>query len=394
MSRGWRRAEAEAEGQRVANLRMLHQQALAFGNFRKQGLHRFLRFIEKLRQREGDFGEAPVVSEASNVVRIMSIHKSKGLEFPVVFVSGLGGKLIVEERGAGGAGGVLLHRDLGVGMVVADVERNVFYPSVVSARIKDAAGRANRAEELRLLYVAMTRARDHLVLTGHVGKGERVVRWREQWKGHTGPLPEDVILKGQTALDWVMPAIAGGGALLGWRGACGSKVGMGDLGAEGVGGVVVTMHAPDEGSVEARRVIEDSPAHLERVRRIVAGEPLNDVAAPDEKVSRMIARVTGEYAHVALAREPAVRTVTALKIVGGKRGGGRDGCAAGGGAGRGGGNARWAGAGRTNPAAAEKGAERKRRSRRIAHWNCWIFRVAIRKRRWRSRSGKWWRKNR
>ncbi len=75
----------------MANLQALQQRALKFGGFAKQGLHRFLRFIEKLRDQEGDFGEAPVLSEASNVVRILSVHKSKGWEFPVVIVAGLGG---------------------------------------------------------------------------------------------------------------------------------------------------------------------------------------------------------------------------------------------------------------------------------------------------------------
>src|SRR5205823_1459466 len=72
----------DAGPQRIANLQALHQRALKFSAFKKQGLHRFLRFIDQLKNLEADYGEAPVLSEASNVVRIMSIHKSKGLEFP------------------------------------------------------------------------------------------------------------------------------------------------------------------------------------------------------------------------------------------------------------------------------------------------------------------------
>ena len=156
-------AGLEAGEQRVANLGALHQRALKFAGFSKQGLHRFLRFIEKLREQEADFGEAPVLSEASDVVRIMSVHKSKGLEFPVVIAAGLGGLLNLRSSGP-----VFVHRRLGIGMHVADVERNVFYPSAGSACILNENERSMRAEELRLLYVALTRARDHLILTGHV----------------------------------------------------------------------------------------------------------------------------------------------------------------------------------------------------------------------------------
>ena len=119
---------------------------MKFGSFRKQGLHRFLRFIERLREGDGDFGEAPVLSEASDVVRIMSVHKSKGLEFPVVIAAGLGGML---RRSDGGP--VQVHRDLHVGLSVADLGRNIYYPSAATLCIREAAKRAATAEELRLL---------------------------------------------------------------------------------------------------------------------------------------------------------------------------------------------------------------------------------------------------
>jgi ATP-dependent helicase/nuclease subunit A len=303
-------AALDAGAQRVANLQLLHARALKFAGFRKQGLHRFLRFIDKLRDGDGDAGEAPVVSDASDVVRIMSVHKSKGLEFPVVFAAGLGGRLQLHDRGP-----VYLHRDLGVGLLVADVEKNVFYPSAASARVVDAAARAARAEELRLLYVALTRARDHLVLTGHVGKKDRVDGLRRQWRGHDGPLPEDVLLRGSCALDWLLPALA-----------CAATGGepsdpaalqtCWDPPAAGGEQVVVHFH-PRRADGDPVATAAASPD--DRIARLLAGAPLADAEAtappPDPAVARLITRVTGVYPHAAVAAQPAVRTVTFLKTL-------------------------------------------------------------------------------
>jgi ATP-dependent helicase/nuclease subunit A len=304
-------AGMEAGAQRVANLQMLHQRALKFASFRKQGLHRFLRFIDKLREGDGDLGEAPILSEASDVVRIMSVHKSKGLEFPVVFVSGLGTKLQLRPEGP-----VLVHRDLGVGLEVADIERNVIYPSAASASIVEATGRSNRAEELRLLYVAMTRARDHLILTGHIAKEKTLEKLRRQWAVHDGPLPEDVLLKAGTPLEWLLPAVSCGEG-------CGGNAPLQvkwDGKPEADTQVCVTLHAPGEAeTAPAEMSLEGEAAErARRVERIVQGKPLEENregSEPRGEVARVLERVTGRYAHAAAAQEPAVRTVTFLKTI-------------------------------------------------------------------------------
>ena len=302
-------AGLESDEQRAANLRMLHQRALKFGTFRKQGLHRFLRFIERMTREGaaggggGDFGEAPVLSEASNVVRIMSVHKSKGLEFPVVFLSGLGGKLVLEERGK-----VRVHRELGIGLSMVDVARNVAYPSAAGERIAEAQRRAACAEELRLLYVGMTRARDCLVLTGHVGKEAAVEKCRQAWRRHEGPLPEDALLKGTTLLQWVMAAIATGRTGEGRRGETRLSVswnGQGDQKAQ----VQVILHAPEAvGGTEGKI----SAAGREVAERILAGEMMPG-AEEDGRVAALLSRVTGVYAHAESAKRAAVQTVTFLK---------------------------------------------------------------------------------
>jgi ATP-dependent helicase/nuclease subunit A len=285
--------------QRVANLELLHQRALKFSTFKKQGLHRFLRFIEKLRDQDaagfgsggGDIGEAPVLSEASDVVRILSIHKSKGLEFPVVFVSGLGGKLRLSATGP-----VILHRDLGVGLYATDIDRNISYPSAAALRIADAQRREFRAEELRLLYVALTRARECLMLSGHVAKQSEINKWRDAWKNYRQPLPEDLLLKGTRALDWLMPALAANGV----------------LDATNDPAVIFTLHTPQPAAES--RTSDPAGESAAVLARILAAQPLDAVEA-NPRVDRLIQRVTGTYAHEDAARQPAVQTVTFLKTL-------------------------------------------------------------------------------
>ncbi len=288
-------AGLEAGEQRVANLGALHQRALKFAGFSKQGLHRFLRFIEKLREQEGDFGEAPVLSEASDVVRIMSVHKSKGLEFPVVIAAGLGGLLNLRSSGP-----MFVHRRLGIGMHVADVERNVFYPSAGSACILNDNERSMRAEELRLLYVALTRARDHLILTGHVKGAEWVASKRAEWRGSgDGALPEDVLVRGRTFLEWVVPALASSGMRVRWPGD----------GEVRDAQVEIAVHEAAAPVGVGGEVEKD-----EFIRRIIAGEALAEAGALQEP-RELIARVTGRYAHQALADEAAVFTVSELRKI-------------------------------------------------------------------------------
>jgi ATP-dependent helicase/nuclease subunit A len=287
----------DAGPQRVANLQALHQRALRFGSFRKQGLHRFLRFIERLREGDGDFGEAPVLSEASDVVRIMSVHKSKGLEFPVVIVSGLGGSLRPQDSAP-----VLVHRDLHVGLAVADIARNIYYPSAATLCIHAAARRAAVAEELRLLYVAMTRARDHLVLTGHV-KDEDDIRAQKNLCDEPGGLPEDVLLKATRPLQWILGALGCTDLSVQWPW----------QGTQPAAQVRIFLEPP-EGGRPLRETLDAS--HDETLGRLLSCQPLHpgaDTAPASDDVQHALRRVTGVYAHAPETRQAAVITVSALK---------------------------------------------------------------------------------
>ena len=286
----------EAGAQRVANLQMLHQRALQFAGFRKQGLHRFLRFIERLREQERDFGEAPVLSEASNVVRIMSVHKSKGLEFPVVAVSGLGGRFNLLGKGP-----VAVHRHLGIGMKFADLERNAVFPTAASLAIADAEERSDRAEEMRLLYVAMTRARDHLLLTGTLKKRDKLEEIRADWSAPRSPneLPEELLLKGWTYFDWLLPALSMPGLRVAWP----------DDPPLNLPQVVITTHAP---ALRQRPAKSPRTADDALVQKLRAGAPLQ-LPTNSAAAETLALRLTTPYAFAAFARLPAVLSVSELK---------------------------------------------------------------------------------
>ena len=150
-----------------ANLEMLIEKAIAYENTSYRGLFHFIRYMEQLQKYEVDFALADV-GEQENVVQIMSIHKSKGLEFPVVFVSGLGKMFNTQDIREK----IVLHPQLGIGMDYLDVKRRVKTPGITRQFLARKTGMENTGEELRVLYVAMTRAKEKLILTGTMKKAE------------------------------------------------------------------------------------------------------------------------------------------------------------------------------------------------------------------------------
>ena len=186
--------------QRRANLLALCDRAREFDSFRRRGLFRFLRFIRRLEESEGDLGQARTLGEQENVVRVLSVHKAKGLEFPVVFVMDLGRRFDFKDLRRD----VLFHRKLGLGPLVVDPDAGVKYPTLAYAALSGAIGRESLAEEMRILYVAMTRAREKLFLVGSTRNlAENLERWRE-----TGLTRSGVAAAG-TYLDWLAPCVLG-----------------------------------------------------------------------------------------------------------------------------------------------------------------------------------------
>ncbi len=189
--------------QRVANLLALHEHAKKFGTFRRQGLGRFMRFLDTLHEEVDDLGQPSVASAADDAVRIMSVHRSKGLEFPVVFVPDLGKRHNLSDS----RGHILVDREAGIGLSVCDDHKRIRYPSLASTIVSERLRKQSLAEEMRVLYVATTRARERLILVGTCAAGARE-RWANQWSAHTGPLPADDVLRGNCMLDWIGPALA------------------------------------------------------------------------------------------------------------------------------------------------------------------------------------------
>ena len=149
---------------RRANLDQLIEDALQFEKGSFSGLFNFIRYIEKARQKEYDEGEANIYSEKDDLLRIMSIHQSKGLQFKVVFLSSIQKNFNKQDLRES----ILLDEELGMASYYLDQETRIKYPSLQLSAIKEKMEEENQAEELRLLYVAMTRAEEKLVMTGVV----------------------------------------------------------------------------------------------------------------------------------------------------------------------------------------------------------------------------------
>ncbi|MBR2122346.1 MAG: helicase-exonuclease AddAB subunit AddA [Lachnospiraceae bacterium] len=149
---------------RTGNLRMLVQRAAEFETTQYSGLFRFLRYIDEMMSYQIDFGEAGSIDDSSDSVKLMSVHKSKGLEFPVCFVAGLGKKMNMRDASAR----IITDPDLGAGCDAVDPGRRIRYTSRRKQFIADKIKRDTLGEELRILYVAMTRAREKLILTGSI----------------------------------------------------------------------------------------------------------------------------------------------------------------------------------------------------------------------------------
>jgi len=188
--------------QRSANLAELLDRARGFEKFRRPTLSRFLHYIANL-QDAGDLGMPPADGASRNAVRVMSVHKSKGLEFPIVVLPDLG-----KEHNLRDASGLItVDESVGLALRGVDTEREAHFPSLTSTIAQHHIRRRALAEELRVLYVAATRAREHLMLVGTDTRAA-IEEWDEEWRGHVGPLPAGAVLAGRSMLDWLGPATA------------------------------------------------------------------------------------------------------------------------------------------------------------------------------------------
>ncbi len=180
---------------RAANLRALVDKAVAYSETQNKGLFGFVRYVELLNENRVSTGQSMQQSGSEHAVRIMTIHKSKGLEFPVVILGGLGRRF----QGNRDSSPVVLHKDLGLGLRYSDPDRGCYAKTMVQRAVERQKKEESMAEEMRILYVAMTRAMDELVLLGSMNRLEQEMeKYRD---GRRGTFAGEA----SCFLDWIIP---------------------------------------------------------------------------------------------------------------------------------------------------------------------------------------------
>ena len=189
---------------RQANLKMLFQKAKDYESSNFKGLYNFINFIDKLKIASGDMGSAKLIGENDDVVRIMSIHKSKGLEFPVVFLSSTGKQFNLNDLKED----VLLHQEMGIGAKYIDYDKQVKYDTLSKQAIKNKILLEILSEEMRILYVALTRAKEKLFITGVTRDFkkdlEKIDSRIERYPKQNGKINSILIKKCKKYLDWIL----------------------------------------------------------------------------------------------------------------------------------------------------------------------------------------------
>ena len=186
--------------QRRANLDMLMEKAVAYEQTSYHGLFHFIRYIDRLMKYDIDYGEAEIISEQENAVRLMSIHKSKGLEFPVVFVCGMGKSFNEQDLNSS----MIFHPEFGIGLKWFDCVKRTKANTLIHQIFSMEAKRENLGEELRVLYVALTRAKEKLILVGSCKLPEE-----GQFTGYdrTQKVPFSDRYDAGCYWDWVLPVL-------------------------------------------------------------------------------------------------------------------------------------------------------------------------------------------
>lgn len=304
--------------QRRANLVGLHDLARQFGAFQRQGLRRFLEFIAAMKDSDRDLARGSVSAGDEDAVHVMSIHRSKGLEFPVVIVGELGKRInFSDSREA-----VLMDRRLGLALKAVDLEEYITYPTIAHKLTTRSLKEEALAEELRVLYVAMTRAKQRLILVGS-GDISSIDGLRRRYAGAPGALPLIERRSASTMLDWVLPAICaqpedrvrfGATAADGCDAAPGSAAGPLNLFE------VVTYSSDAMGDWKLDAPIHAASTKLLETAAAMAALPAPAVTAADEAaqmaqdvLASVRRRLATPYAFEPLTRVPAVAAASLLK---------------------------------------------------------------------------------
>lgn len=199
-------ARAMPDGaQRSANLTMLVEKAMDYEKTSYRGLFNFVRYIEHLQKYEVDYGEVNLSGAGNGSVQIMTIHKSKGLEFPIVFVAGMGKQFNFQDLNAR----LLIHPELGLGADAILPQKRVIASTLHKQVIRRELLKESLGEELRVLYVALTRAKEKLIMAGTVGKLEKLIVSLSRFRDSEEELLSiGTRLKGKNYWSYVLPALA------------------------------------------------------------------------------------------------------------------------------------------------------------------------------------------
>ena len=290
--------------QRQANLRMLFERARQFEETSYKGFFNFVNFIDKLKSSRGDMGSAKILGENDNVVRIMSIHKSKGLEFPVVILAGCGKKFNLQDMNKS----ILLHQDLGLGPDVVDYRRRISYSSVPKQAIREKIKVETLSEEMRILYVAMTRAREKLIITGAVADiTKSLEKWAMCADVRDNKLPAFDMLKSGRYIDWIGPALLRHKKCSGLRDSAA-------IGSEFRG---LLLDDPSLWSIRIwnkSEVTYDQSARQQDETGFIAWlDGLDNAEEPDELQDEIERRLSWTYLYQKASKVPAKVSVTELK---------------------------------------------------------------------------------
>lgn len=189
---------------RQANLKTLFEKAKQYEKASFKGLFNFIQFIDKIKKQNGDLASAKLIGENEDVIRIMSIHKSKGLEFPVVFLCNSHKKFNMQDLNDN----ILLHQDIGFGPTIMDTARKIKYSSIAKDAIKLKMKQETLSEEQRILYVALTRAKEKLYITGRSKDFTKYVQDKnkilEMYESENIKLDAKLMKKANSYLDWIM----------------------------------------------------------------------------------------------------------------------------------------------------------------------------------------------
>ena len=188
---------------RQANLKMLFERAKKYETASFKGLYNFINYIEKIKTSSKDMDSAKIIGENDDVVRIMSIHKSKGLEFPIVILANSGKQFNLQDLNSK----ILLHPELGIGVKYIDYDMQITYDTLSKRAIKNKMKIETLSEEMRVLYVALTRAKEKIIITGFTGNLERLILKAASKMGDD-VLVSDLYLKScKSYLDMIMPSL-------------------------------------------------------------------------------------------------------------------------------------------------------------------------------------------